>query len=102
MGKKKFISAIAFVSIAMLTGGMVSIYVMNKGSMEVKGAAQVRTADTIQAENMRLMRAEVQEVIQADKATFSCGVSGCTQTGEHSHGERGGGHHQSGHGNGHH
>ena len=86
MGKKKFISAIAFVSIAMLTGGMVSIYVMNKGSMEVKGAAQVRTADTIQAENIKLARAEVKEAIQIDKVTFSCGVSGCTQTEEHQHG----------------
>ena len=86
MGKKKFISGIAFVSIAMLTGGMVSIYEMNRGSVEVKGAAQMVTADTVQAENIKLARAEVKEAIQIDKVTFSCGVSGCTQTEEHQHG----------------
>ncbi len=86
MGKKKFISGIAFVSIAMLTGGMVSIYEMNRGSVEVKGAAQMVTADTVQAENIKLARAEVKEAVQIDKATFSCGVSGCTQTEEHQHG----------------
>lgn len=86
MGKKKFISGIAFVSIAMLTGGMVSIYEMNRGFVEVKGAAQMVTADTVQAENIKLARAEVKEAIQIDKVTFSCGVSGCTQTEEHQHG----------------
>ncbi len=86
MGKKKFISGIAFVSIAMLTGGMVSIYEMNRGSVEVKGAAQMVTADTVQAENIKLARAEVKEAVQIDKVTFSCGVSGCTQTEEHQHG----------------
>ena len=118
MGRKKIISAIAFVAIAMVTGGMVSVYEMNKGSVEVKGTAQVETVDTVQAENMKLAEAEDKGAVQVDKVTFSCGVPGCTQTeehqhglcgidgctqvGEHSHGESRGNHHQSGHGKGHH
>lgn len=78
MVKKKILSVIAFVAIAMVSGGMVSIYEMNKGSVDVKGAAQVETVDTVQAENEKLVR--------ADKVTFSCDVSGCTQTEEHQHG----------------
>lgn len=117
MVKKKVISVIAFVAIAILSGGIVSIYV-NKGSVDVKGAAPVEIADTEQAENEKTAQAGIESTVQADKVTFSCGVSGCTQTeahrhglcgidgctqtGEHSHGESSGGHHQSGHGGGHH
>ena len=118
MGKKKILSAIAFVAIAMVTGGIVSIYAMNKGSVDAKAAEQMKIMDTAQAENEETVRAEVASVVQADEITFSCGVPGCTETevhqhglcgivgctqiGEHSHGGNGGGHHQSGHGGGHH
>ena len=87
MGKKKLISGIAFVAIAMVTGGMVSLYEMNKGSVEVKGGtAQVEAVDTVQAESVEMTQTEVKSAVQADKVVFSCGVSGCTQTEEHQHG----------------
>lgn len=38
MGKKKVISAIALVAIAMVSGGIVSMFEMNKNSVDVKGA----------------------------------------------------------------
>lgn len=110
MGKKKVISAILFVAIAMASGSLVSMYGMNKSSVDVKGAAQMEIVDTAQTEN--------EKTVQEDKVTFSCGIpgctqtdehqhglcgiNGCTQTGEHSHGENSGGHHRSGHGGGHH
>lgn len=118
MGKKKVIAAIAFVAIAMVSGGIVSIYGMNKSSVDVKGAAQVEIVDMVQTENRKTAQAEIKSAVQADKVTFSCGVPGCTQTqehqhglcgidgcaqtGEHSHGGNSGGHHQFGHGGGHH
>lgn len=78
MGKKKVISTIAFVAIAMVSGGIVSMYEMNKNSLDVKGAAQAETVDVVQTED--------EGTTQADKVTFSCGVSGCTQTEVHQHG----------------
>ncbi len=78
MGKKKVISAVAFVAIAMVSGGIVSMYEMNKKSVDVKGAAQVQTVDMVQTEDER--------TTQADKVMFSCEVSGCTQTEAHQHG----------------
>ena len=83
IGKKKVISAIAFVAIAMVSGGIVSIYGMNKSSVDVKGASQV---ETVQTENEKTAQAEIKSPVQADKVTFSCEVSGCTQTEAHQHG----------------
>ncbi|MCM1256827.1 MAG: hypothetical protein NC307_03130 [Roseburia sp.] len=113
MWKKKVISAIAFVAIAMVSGGLVSIYGMNKSSENVKDVAQVEIVDTVQTKNDRTAQAEIKNRVQADKVTFSCGVSGCTltethqhglcgidgctQIGEHCHGENSSGYHQSGH-----
>lgn len=86
MGKKKILSAIAFVAIAMATGGIVSIYDINKNSMDAKGAAQVEIVDTVQEEYEKTAQAQAQNAVQADKITFSCGVPGCTQTEAHQHG----------------
>ena len=118
MGKKKVLLVIAFVVIAMVLGGIVSIYEMNKGSVEAKGSAQAEIIDKVQPDNRKTSQAEIKSEVQADKMAFSCGISGCTQTevhhhglcgidgctqiGEHSHGGNGVGHHQSGHGGGHH
>lgn len=118
MGKKKVLLVIAFVAIAMVSGGIVSIYKMNKGSVEVKGAVQAENVDAVQAENKKTAQVEIKSTVQADKLTFSCGVSGCTHTeahqhglcgidgctqiGEHSHGGNGGGHNRYGHGGVHH
>lgn len=77
MRKKKVISAIVFVVVAMVSGGIVS-YEMNKSSVDVKGAAQVETVDMVQTEG--------ESTAQEDKVTFSCGVPGCTQTEVHQHG----------------
>lgn len=63
MGNKNVLLAIAFVAVAMVSGGIVSIYGMDKASAEAKGTAQ----------------AEVHQ-------HGLCGIDGCTQTGEHSHG----------------
>lgn len=86
MVKKKVISAIVFVAIAMVSGGIVSIYEMNKHSEEVKGATQMEVADTAQPENEKTEQAEIKGAVQSDKMTFSCGVSGCTRTEVHQHG----------------
>ncbi|MBD5134342.1 MAG: hypothetical protein HDT39_00055 [Lachnospiraceae bacterium] len=150
MGKKKVLLVIAFVVIAMVSGGIVSIYAMNKSSVEGKGSAQAEIIDKVQPENKKTTQAEIKSEVQEDKMAFSCGISGCTQTevhvhngeycyphsaddghayhncgvlgctemeshthnscgvkgctqtGEHSHGVNGVGHHQSGHGGGHH
>ena len=58
---KRVLSALAFVSIAMITGSIVS-YAVNRSSVEVPDEAQER------------------------QAIFSCTVSGCTQTEVHMHG----------------
>ena len=87
MGKKKLISGIVFVAIAMVTGGMVSLYEMNKEPVEVKGGtAQVEAVDTVQAENVKMAQTEVKSAVQTEKVAFSCGVSDCTQAEEHQHG----------------
>lgn len=90
MGKRNVLLAIAFVAIAMVSGGIVSIYEMNKDSVEAKGAAQAEIVDTVQPtvqpENEETAQAEIQSAIQVDKIKFSCGVSGCTQTEVHQHG----------------
>lgn len=99
---KKVIAVIAFVAIAMISGGIVSIYAMDKNPVEIKGAEQAEIEDTLQAENEKTMQTEIDSMVQTDEVMYVCGVLGCTQTGEHSHGENSGGHHQSGHGGGHH
>ncbi len=86
MGKKKVLLAITFVAIAMASGGMVSIFEMNKGSMEVKATGQTEIEDTTQAELEDTTQAELESAVQADKMMFSCEVLGCTQTGVHKHG----------------
>lgn len=83
---KKIISAILFVAIAMATGSIVSIYAMNQGSVDAKAAEQMETMDTVQAENEAVAQTEIKSENQVDKMTFSCGVSGCTQTEVHQHG----------------
>ena len=91
---KKVLSAIAFVAIAMVSGGLVSIYEMNKGVLEVKSAAQSEIADTVQPEdekaiqskNEQTAQTESERVVQAEEMTFSCDISGCTQTEIHQHG----------------
>lgn len=83
---KKVIAVIAVMAIAIVSGGVGLFYGMSKGSAEAKDAVQAKVVGTV----------------QTDKSSFSCGVEGCTQTGEHSHGGNGGGHHGSGHGGGHH
>ena len=102
MGKKKVLLVIAFVVIAMISGGIVSIYAMNKSSVEGKGSAQAEIIDKVQPENKKTTQAEIKSEVQEDKMAFSCGISGCTQTEEHSHGGNGESHHRSGHGGGHH
>ena len=79
MGKNKVISTIAFVAIAMVSGGIVSMYEMNKNSLDVKGAAQAKTVDVVQTEDERTTQAEVHQY-------GLCGIDGCMQMGEHSHG----------------
>lgn len=86
MEKKKILLAIAFVAIAMVSGGIVSVYEINKGSMEVKGAPQAEIVETVQPENKKMAQAATKDAAQAEKMTFSCGVSGCTQTEAHQHG----------------
>ena len=86
MGKKKVILAIVFVAIAMVSGGIVSIYEMEKSSVEVKGAAQAESVDTVQTENRKTAQEKIENTVLADKMKFSCGVSGCTQTEVHQHG----------------
>ena len=74
---KKFLSAIAFVSIAMVTGSIVS-YAVNQSSPEIQGAAQ---------ENRTSVSCEVTGCTQTEVHQHGlCGIDGCTQTGEHSHG----------------
>lgn len=99
---KKVIAVIAFVAIAMVSGSIVSVYAMNKSSVEINDAPQMEIVDTIQAGNENTVQTEITSAVQVDEMTFSCGVAGCTQMGDHSHGGSSGGHHQSGHGGGHH
>ncbi len=85
MGKKKILLAIAFVAIATVSGGIVSVYGMNKGSVEVKGAPQAEIVETVQPENEKMAQAETKGAVQTEKMTFSCGVSGCTEVESHTH-----------------
>lgn len=79
MRKKNILLAAAFTAIAIASGSIVSIYGMNKGSVEVKGAAQAKEiTDTVQTENGK--------TAQAVQMTFSCGIPECTQTEAHQHG----------------
>lgn len=89
MGKKKILLVITFVVITMVSGAMVSIYEMNKGSVEVKGAAQAEIVDMAQPENEKTTQADIKSAVQTDKMMFSCGVSGCTRTEVHQHGHCG-------------
>ena len=74
---KKILSAIAFVSIAMVTGSIVS-YAVNQSSPEIQGAAQ---------ENRTSVSCEVTGCTQTEVHQHGlCGIDGCTLTGEHSHG----------------
>lgn len=99
---KKVTAVIAFVAIAMVSGSIVSVYAMNKSSVEINDAPQVEIVDTVQAGNEKTVQAEIMSAVQTDEVTFTCRVAGCTQTGEHSHGGNSGDHHHSGHGGGHH
>lgn len=86
MVKKKVLFAITFVTVAMVSGGVVSGFGMNQDSVEAKGTSQVATVETVQAENVKMVEAKSNVVVQAEKMTFSCGVSGCTETEVHQHG----------------
>ncbi len=86
MRNKKVLLAIAFVAIAMASGGIVSILGMNKGLVEAKGASQAEIVETAQPGNEEMAQAEVTDEVQAEKVTFSCEVPGCTQTEAHQHG----------------
>lgn len=131
MGKKALL-ALAFVAVAvvsgLISGGMVLAFEMYQGSVEAKSTSQEAIVEIAQTENEEITQAEIEDAVQAEKMTFSCGVSGCTRTdshthdsnscgvsgctqiGEHSHGEdhessgsneSRGGHHHSGHDSGH-
>ncbi|MCI8695124.1 MAG: hypothetical protein HFH91_20935, partial [Lachnospiraceae bacterium] len=73
---KKILSAIAFVSIAMITGSIVS-YAVNKSPLEAEDTAQ---------ESQISVSCMVPECTQTEKHQHGlCGIDGCTLTGEHSH-----------------
>lgn len=73
---KKILSAIAFVSIAMITGSIVS-YAVNKTSPEAGDAAQ---------ENQTNVSCTVWGCTETEEHQHGlCGIGGCTLTGEHSH-----------------
>ena len=80
--RKKVLLAIAFVVVAMVSGmvsgGIVLLFEMNQGSVEAKSASQEVIVEMAQIEN--------EEMTQVEEMTFSCGVSGCTQTVVHQHG----------------
>ena len=74
---KKILSAIAFVSIAMITGSIVS-YAVNRSSVEVPDEAQEKQAS---------FSCTVSGCTQTEAHMHGlCGINGCTLTGEHSHG----------------
>lgn len=110
---KKALLALAFVAVAvvsgLISGCMVLAFEMYQGSVEAKSASQEAIVEVVQTENEEITQAEIVDAVQvqAEEITFSCGVSGCTQTGDHSHGEdhqsigSSGGHHSSGHDSGH-
>ena len=84
--RKKVLLAIAFVAIAMVSGGTISLLGMHQGSVEAKSASQPATVETIQTENAKIVEEESKVAVQTEKMTFSCGVSGCTETEVHQHG----------------
>lgn len=52
----------------------------------VEGASQEASAETVQTENEQMEEAEIKGAVQAEEMTFSCEVSGCTETEAHQHG----------------
>ncbi|MBD5485229.1 MAG: M56 family metallopeptidase [Lachnospiraceae bacterium] len=52
----------------------------------VGGASQEASAETVQTENEQMEEAEIKGAVQAEEMTFSCEVSGCTETEAHQHG----------------
>ncbi len=86
VAKKKVLLAIALVTIAMVSGGIISICELNQGTVEAKGASQVASVETVQTENAKMAEAEIKGAVQVEKMTFSCEVPGCTQIEVHQHG----------------
>lgn len=85
MKKKKVISVIAFLSIAIVSGGIVS-YEMNKRLLDAKGEVQVESVEAVQAGNENVGQSEIKNVVQTEKTAFVCGVPGCTHAEAHQHG----------------
>ncbi|HBN57323.1 MAG TPA: hypothetical protein DD414_11160, partial [Lachnospiraceae bacterium] len=67
-GVKKVLLAIVFVAIAMVSGGMVSIYEMHQYSLEARGAAQAEKEDAAQPETADTAQAEMTDTAQAETA----------------------------------
>ena len=80
--RKKVLLAIAFVAVAMvsgmISGGIVLLFEINQASVKAKSASQEAVVEVAQLEN--------EKMTQVEEMTFSCGVSGCTQTAVHEHG----------------
>ena len=87
---KKALLALAFVAVAvvsgLISGGLVLAFEMYQGSVEAKSASQEAIVEITQTENGEITQAEIEDAVQAEEVTFSCGVSGCTQTEVHQHG----------------
>ena len=90
MAKKKVLSAIMFLMVAMvsgvISGGMVVFFEMHQGSVEAKSASQEAIVEIAQTENEEIAPVEIEDEVQSEEMTFSCGVAGCTQTDVHDHG----------------
>lgn len=77
MRKRKIISSIVFVVIAMASGGIVSAYKMDQKPVEVKGAEQ---------EAKTMFSCEFPGCTETEIHRHGlCGIEGCMQIGEHSH-----------------
>ena len=85
MKKKKVMSVIAFLTVAMISGGIVS-YAANKNISDTESEVQVESAVTVKAGSESVTQAEVKNVVQTEKTAFTCEVSGCTYTEVHQHG----------------
>ena len=95
---KRVLSVLGFVASAMCSGVLFSYYTTGKNPAKVRAAAQEEAADTamsgIQALNMVPVVTGVPDTVmagageygQAVNLTVSCGVEGCTLTGNHQHG----------------
>ena len=90
MVKKKVLSAIAFLMVAMvsgvISGGMVVLFEMHQGSVEAKSVAQEAIVEIAQTENEEIAPAEIEDEVQPEEITFSCEVLGCARTDVHEHG----------------